>query len=80
MNTDTIKIDVSTQTAFVVFRHGKYDGAAVVTEDGALYNAHIEGFNYRINADGIADAAYQARNMLVRRSVDANMKLRTVTK
>ena len=80
MNTDTIKIDVSTRTAFVVLRHGKYDGAAVVTVDGVAYNLHIEGVDYRINANGIADAAWKARTELVKLARVANMKLRTVTK
>jgi len=81
MNTDTIKIDVSTRTAFVVLRHGKYDGAAVVTKNGvASYNCHIEGMDFCINAKSIADAAWKARTELVNRARVANMKLRTVTK
>jgi hypothetical protein len=80
MKTDTIKIDVSTRTAFVVLRHGKYDGAAVVTVDGVAYNCHIDGMDFRINASGIADAAWKARTELVNRARVANMKLRTVTK
>lgn len=76
---DIITINVSMQTACVVFRHGKYDGAAFVTVDGALYNAHIEGVDHRILADDIADAAYVARDILVRRAVDANTKLRVMS-
>lgn len=72
---DTITIDVETRRAFVVIRHDKFDGIAVVTVEHGKYNCHIAGIDYPIRADHLGDAAWKARTELVARARVANMKV-----